>query len=153
MNILARLRDALLYRLARALRPYLARTPLIWGDRRRLTLGKEVHLVDAIVNLRSGRVGIGDHSFLGHGVMLLTGKHDYHTTGLQRQAIVADTGNDILIGKGVWIASGAIVLGPCEIGDNAVIGAGCVVSGIIPPDTITTGGKPRATVPLPSGKG
>ncbi|MCZ8334414.1 MAG: acyltransferase [Rhodobacteraceae bacterium] len=148
----ARLRDAALYRLARLLRPYLARTPLIWGDADRLTLGKEVHLVDAVVNLRSGRVTIGDHSFLGHGVMLLTGRHDYRATGPGRQAVVDETGNDIIIGKGVWIASGAIVIGPCSIGDNAVIGAGCVVSGTIPADTITTGSRPRATTPLPSGQ-
>ncbi|MBR8429662.1 hypothetical protein K6Y76_22955 [Burkholderia cenocepacia] len=38
-------------------------------------------------------------------------------------------GRDIVIGKGVWIASNAIVLGPCTIGDNAVVAAGAVVTG------------------------
>lgn len=150
MTIRARLSDALLYPIARALRPYLARTPLIWGDASRLSLGREVHLVDAIVNLRSGRVIIGDHSFFGHGVMLLTGKHDYQTTGHDRQAVVADQGNDIIIGTGVWIASGAIIIGPCKIGDNAVIGAGCIVTGTVPEGTITTGGKERRTVVIPA---
>ena len=32
-----------------------------------------------------------------------------------------------LIGENVWIYSGAIVLGPITVGDNAVIGAGSVV--------------------------
>ena len=143
-----RLLDVVLYKIAHLLRPYLARSPLIWGDPERLKLGKQVHLVDAIINLRSGRVEIGDFSFFGHGVMLLTGKHDYLAEGKGRQQLVSETGNDITIGRGVWIASGAIVIGPCEIGDNAVIGAGCVISGLIPPNTITTGSKSRVTTQL-----
>lgn len=148
MAFVARMRDWVMRRLAGMLRPHLARTPLIWGDPERLELGKNVHLVDAIVNLRSGRVKIGDHTFLGHGVMLLTGKHDYSAFDERRQTIVAQDGNDISIGTGVWIASGAIVIGPCSIGDHAVVGAGCVVSGTIPAHSITTGALPRRTTPI-----
>lgn len=137
--------DWLMLRLARGLRPYLARAPLVWGDASRLSLGRNVHLVDAVVNLRSGTVSIGDHAFLGHGVMLLTGQHDYRSRGAARQTVVADSGNDIRIGHGVWIASGVIVLGPCEIGDDAVIGAGCVVTGVVPSGVIITGGAARKT--------
>ena len=36
-------------------------------------------------------------------------------------------GGDIRIGKGVWIGSNAIILGPCNIGDHAVVAAGSVV--------------------------
>lgn len=131
--------DALFSRLAPRLRLHLAHTPLIWGDASRLSTGQNVHLVDAIINLRSGRVTIGDNSFLGHGVMLLTGKHDIMQQGLARHAAVPEEGRDIMIGQGVWIASGAIIVGPCEIGDNAVIGAGAVVTGHVDAGTICTG--------------
>ncbi|MBO6675213.1 MAG: acyltransferase [Rhizobiales bacterium] len=135
--------DALFSRLAPRLRVHLAHAPLIWGDASRLSKGKNVHLVDAIINLRSGHVTIGDNSFLGHGVMLLTGKHDIAERGAARHASVPKEGRDITIGQGVWIASGAIIVGPCEIGDNAVIGAGVVVTGHIEANTICTGMPPR----------
>lgn len=140
--------SAALTRLAPLLRQHLAHTPLIWGDRTRLQLGERVHLVDAIINLRSGSVSIGDDSFMGHGVMLLTGKHNMGLRGAARQNAVPDQGRDILIGKGVWIASGAIVIGPCQIGDNSVIGAGAVVTGDIPADSLHTGAVPVRTEPL-----
>lgn len=134
--------------LARRLRVHLAHTPLIWGDKRRLTVGSSVHLVDAIINLRSGRVIIGDNSFLGHGVMLLTGKHDISLPGKGRHVAVQDAGRDIVIGEGVWVASGAIVIGPCTIGDNAVIGAGAVVTGDVDANSICTGMQPRKIAPI-----
>jgi acetyltransferase-like isoleucine patch superfamily enzyme len=52
--------------------------------------------------------------------------------GLDRQNSVPIEGRDIIIGKGVWVASGSIIIGPCVIGDNSVIGAGCVINKNIP---------------------
>ncbi|WP_425328840.1 hypothetical protein [Roseicyclus marinus] len=80
--------------------------------------------------------------------MLLTGKHDYRSRNDERQKNVTSSGNDIIIGKSVWIASGAIISAPCNIGDNAVIGAGCVISGDIPENSITTGSRPISTRPI-----
>ncbi len=140
--------SAILVRLAPVLRLHLAHTPLIWGDRKRLHLGARVHLVDAVINLRSGTISIGDDSFMGHGVMLLTGKHDMGLRGAARHDAVPDHGRDIHIGKGVWVASGAIVIGPCQIGDNTVIGAGAVVTGQIPADSLCTGATPPRLEPL-----
>ena len=68
---------------------------------------------------------IGDDSFLGHGVKFLTGGHNYYLFGEERQKTLI--AKPITIGKGVWIASFAIILGGVTIGDNAVICAGAVV--------------------------
>ena len=76
---------------------------------------------------------------MGHNVSLLTGTHDYKQTGLARQSSVPESGRDINIGDGVWIASNATIIGPCEIGENAVIGAGSVITGKIPPNSIYAG--------------
>lgn len=56
-------------------------------------------------------------------------------------------GNDIIIGKGVWLCSNATILGPCSIGDNSVIAAGAVVlaNTVVPPDTIF-GGVPAKKI-------
>jgi len=101
----------------------------IWGDETRLETGKNVVLNDAVINLVSGKVTIDNDTFLGHGVSLLTGTHDYTKTGVERQVAVPECGRNIVIGKSVWIASNAQILGPCEIGDYAVIGAGSIVTG------------------------
>ena len=124
------------FSIAKVLQPYLSRTPVVWGDPSRLITGEGVVLVNAVLNLRSGKIKIGDYSFMGHGVMLLTGLHDIRKTGIHRQTTVRDLGRDITIGSGVWIASGAIVIGPCEIGDNAVISSGCVITKSVPSDTL-----------------
>lgn len=44
----------------------------------------------------------------------------------------------VIIGKNVWIAANCCILKGAKIGDNSIIGAGCVVSGEIPANTIVT---------------
>ena len=111
----------------------------VWGDRSRIQIGKDVLLNDALINTVSGNVIIGDEAFMGHGVSLLTGTHDYQKKGTERQTSMPSHGRDILIGKGVWIASKAIVLGPCEIGEHSVIAAGSIVKGEMKSHSIYAG--------------
>ena len=103
----------------------------VFGDPARVTLGRDVVLNDALVNTSSGRVTLGDFAFCGHGVCLLTGTHDYRLRGYERQAGVPQEGRDIVVGRGVWLGSNATVVGPCTIGDDAVIAAGSVATGVI----------------------
>jgi acetyltransferase-like isoleucine patch superfamily enzyme len=111
----------------------------VWGNESRIIVGSNVELNDALINTVCGSVSIGDDSFMGHGVYLLTGTHDYSKKGLERQRSVPEFGRDIVIGKGVWIASRAIVLAPCIIGDNAVIAAGSVVTGDVKSNGVYAG--------------
>jgi len=48
-----------------------------------------------------------------------------------------------VIKDGVWVASNATIIGPCIIGENAVIGAGSVVLGDVEPYTIVAGNPAR----------
>ena len=48
-------------------------------------------------------------------------------------------GRDIIIEEGVWIASGVIIVGPCRIGKNSVIGSGSVVISDIPNEVLAAG--------------
>jgi acetyltransferase-like isoleucine patch superfamily enzyme len=50
-----------------------------------------------------------------------------------------DANRDIVTGDGVWVASGVIIIGPCRIGKNSVIGSGSVVVRDIPPMTFAAG--------------
>jgi acetyltransferase-like isoleucine patch superfamily enzyme len=113
---------------------------------RRVFVGENVVLGDAVLNVVSGDIRIGDHSFLGHGVSLLTGTHDYRARRAQRQTSSPATGHDIVIGKGVWIASNVTVIGPCTIGDDAVVAAGAVVAMPEVPAATIVGGVPARII-------
>jgi acetyltransferase-like isoleucine patch superfamily enzyme len=123
-----------------------ARQPYLYdgtpNPERRVSLGESVTLNDALLNVVSGDITIGDHSFMGHGVSLLTGTHDFRAPRTERQSSSPAAGRDIVIGKGVWIASNATVLGPCTIGDDAVVAAGAVVTMREVPAGTIVGGVP-----------
>jgi acetyltransferase-like isoleucine patch superfamily enzyme len=114
-------------------------TPRVWGPGERLHVASTAVLNDALLNTISGSITVEDHAFFGHGVALLTGTHDVSRTGLERQLAVPSEGRDIVIGAGAWIASRAIVIGPCRIGANAVVAAGAVVSIDVPAGAIAAG--------------
>lgn len=105
----------------------LARTPIVFGGGwDSVTLGNNVRLVNTLLNVSSGIITIGDDTFFGHNVCLLTGHHPIDGSAPRRPA--KSEGHDIVIGRNVWIASNVTVIGPCSIGDHAVIAAGSVVT-------------------------
>lgn len=90
-------------------------------------------------NTISGHIHVGENAFFGHYCMLLTGTHDVTKFGAEMQESYPTSGRDIQIGAGAWLGSGVIVLGPCRIGEHAVIGAGSLVTHDIPPYAIAHG--------------
>lgn len=115
------------------------KTYRIWGDSSKLLVGKGVCLNNAVINTMSGIVEVRSYAFMGHNVSLLTGTHDCKQVGRSRQAAVPESGRDIIVGEGAWVASNVTIIGPCKIGENAVIGAGSVITGTVPPNTIYAG--------------
>jgi acetyltransferase-like isoleucine patch superfamily enzyme len=109
---------------------------LIFGDKTRLKIAPTAYVINTLFNLQSGNITSEDYVFCGHNVSLLTGTHDYHKVGLERQNAIPQVGRDITVKKGAWIASNAIILGPCVIGENAVISAGCIVDRDVPANTV-----------------
>jgi acetyltransferase-like isoleucine patch superfamily enzyme len=103
-----------------------AHGPRIHGPSERLSIGRAVDLQNAYLNTVCGTIYFGDYAFCGQNCMFLTGTHDYTQRDAARHKH-PDSGNDIVIGKGVWICSGAIVLGGVKVADHAVIAAGAVV--------------------------
>ena len=116
------------------------------GPRKRLHIGEDVcydvqHSITAVLN--SGHVRIGDECTLGYGIKFLCGWHDYTLKGKRRHACPQE-GFDIRVHRGVWIASYVIIIGPVEIGEDAVIGAGSVVlPGKIPAGELWAGNPAR----------
>lgn len=128
---------------------------LVFGDRERLSLAPSAIVNNALFNTASGSIMVGEHAFFGHNVCLLTGTHDVATFGPERQRAIPEGGRDIVIEAGAWIASNATILGPCVVGEHAVVAAGAVVISDVPSFTIV-GGVPAhkiGEVPRPAGAG
>jgi len=56
---------------------YALDTHLVVGTAGVLMVGDRVALANAILNLSSGSITLGDRTILSHGVMLVTGRHDF----------------------------------------------------------------------------
>jgi acetyltransferase-like isoleucine patch superfamily enzyme len=85
-------------------------------------------------------VTIEDNVFVGHGVMFINDLYPRATTatgGLQTEADwrVERT----IVKKGASIGSGATILANTCIGENAIVGAGAVVTKDVPANTIVAG--------------
>lgn len=98
------------------------------GPIKRIKVGRRVVLANVIFDTLSGNIIIGNHCFFGLNVYLLAGTHDMSKRFRERKKVVKN-GCNIVIHQGVWIASNVTVIGPCIIGEFAVIGAGSVVVG------------------------
>lgn len=101
-------------------------TTRCFGSRERVHLGNNTSLVNTLFNTASGEIFVGDYTFAGHNVSIITGSHDIYKTRADRMFSIANN-NDIVIGKGVWLCSNSCILGPCIIDDDAVVAAGAVV--------------------------
>lgn len=81
-----------------------------------------------------GGVRIGDGCQIGHNVVFATLNHF-----LEPEKRKMTHSAPIVLGKNVWVGSNATILQGVTIGDNAVIGAGAVVTGDIPANTVAVG--------------
>jgi acetyltransferase-like isoleucine patch superfamily enzyme len=85
-------------------------------------------------------VSIEDNVFIGHGVMFINDLYPRATTSdgcLQTEADWKVEGT--IVKKGASIGSGATILAKTCIGENAIVGAGAVVTKDVPPNTIVAG--------------
>lgn len=125
--------------------------PLVYGDAARLHVDPTAVVNNALFNLSSGDITVARHAFFGHNFAILTGTHDITTFGAERQVAVPVTGCDVVVGEGAWLSSFAVVVGPCSIGEHAVVGVGSLVLHDVAPYTVVAGSPatPRRTIPRP----
>lgn len=125
--------------------------PLVYGDPARLHISPTAVVNNALFNLSSGEITVGEYAFFGHNVSVLTGTHDWTTFGAQRQVAVPKSGRDVIIEEGVWVSSNAIVVAPCRIGAHSVVGVGSLVLGDVESYTVVAGNPARVlrTIPRP----
>ena len=109
-------------------------------------IGKRVSFIDpntTEVDKQAGfLISIGDDVTITAGVSILA--HDFSYSVLNNvYGIMPQTHKETVIGNNVFIGTKAIILMGSNIGENSIIGAGAVVSGTIPPNTVWGGNPAR----------
>lgn len=96
-----------------------------------------------IVSRRS--ITIGEGTSIGPNVCIYDHNHRFDGSGHKKNEFRE---SPISIGKNVWIAANCSVLKGAQIGDNCVIGAGCVINSIIPSNSLVTQERNLKITPL-----
>ena len=112
-----------------------------------IRLGANVFLNFNCVILDVVEVAIGEGTQIGPAVQIYTADHP-RDPGARRDGL--EFGRPVHIGRNVWIGGGAIILPGVTIGDDAVIGAGSVVTRVVAEGATVAGNPARL---LSSGSG
>jgi maltose O-acetyltransferase len=105
-----------------------------------IRLGSNVFVNFNCVVLDVVEVTIGDGAQIGPAVQIYSADHPRNP--LQRREGL-EFGRPVQVGRNVWVGGGAIILPGVTIGDNAVIGAGSVVTRDVPPGATVFGNPAR----------
>lgn len=99
-----------------------------------ITIGKNVFINACCHFQDQGGITLGDGCLIGHNVVFATLNHGFAPA--DRASLYPAP---IVLGKNVWVGSNSTLLQGIRIGDNAVIGAGSVVTKDVPANTIVGG--------------
>jgi acetyltransferase-like isoleucine patch superfamily enzyme len=88
-------------------------------------------------------VTIEDNVFVGHGVMFINDSYPRATTEGKLQTEADWKVERTVVKKGASIGSGATILCNVTIGENAIVGAGSVVTKDVAPNAIVAGNPAR----------
>lgn len=106
-----------------------------------IALGDGVYLNAGCTILDTAAVRIGKGTLLGPGVQIYCAEH--HRDPVKRRAGL-EIARPVHIGDNCWIGGCAIVLGGVTIGDDAIVGAGAVVTKDVPPAATAIGNPARS---------
>ena len=106
-----------------------------------ISIGDRVFLNFNCVILDVVRIGIGEGTQIGPAVQIYAADHPRDPA--QRRAGL-ELGLSVEIGRNVWIGGGAIILPGVTIGDDAIVGAGSVVTRDVAAGGTVVGNPARA---------
>ena len=116
-------------------------TPFICDFGNRVKFGKNVFINHSAILSASGGIEFEDGVCIAPGVRIATINHDFN----ERHTIY--TYGKVLIKKNAWIGIGATICPGVTIGQNAVVGAGAVVTKDVP-DNAVVGGCPAKIIKM-----
>lgn len=101
-----------------------------------IRFGKNVSINFGCTILDCTRVEIGDNTLLGPQVQIYTATHPLQA---QKRLEGLELAKAVTIGKNVWLGGACVILPGVWVGDNAVVGAGAVVTHDVPANTVVAG--------------
>ena len=107
-------------------------TPLKGVRFNKVKIGNNVVINSDCLMMAAGGITIDDEAMIAANAQLISNNHD-----LDNRWII--TCKPIHIGRRAWIGAGATILPGITVGENAVVGAGSVVTKDVEPDTIVAG--------------
>jgi acetyltransferase-like isoleucine patch superfamily enzyme len=105
----------------------------------KVIIGDNVGISGATIYARSS-ITIGDNTLIGGNSKILD--NDFHPIEIEtRNADIKEKigTRPVVIGKNCFIGCNALILKGTELGDGCVVGAGAVVSGKFPPNSVIAG--------------
>ena len=105
-----------------------------------IRVGRDVFLNFNCVILDVCPVTIGDGTQIGPAVQIYAADHPRDPA---QRAAGLEFGRPVSIGRNVWIGGGAIIVPGVTVGDDAIIGAGSVVTRDVAPGATVVGNPAR----------
>jgi maltose O-acetyltransferase len=127
----------------------LIRPPFFCDYGSNISLGAGAFLNYNCIILDVAPVRIGDGTAIGPGVQILASDHP-RDPRLREQKV--RFGKPVTIGANVWIGGGAIILPGVMIGDDAIVGAGSIVTRDVAAGVTVAGNPARAIRSSGSGR-
>lgn len=98
-----------------------------------LSIGNRVYMNRGCIVSCHSNISIGDGCLFGPGVKIFDNNHKFqYKVGVSTDLNIGN----ITIGQNCWIASDVIILKGAQIGDNCVIGAGCIINSFVDSNSI-----------------
>jgi len=112
-------------------------------------IGDDTFLNDDAILLDCAPIDIGTQVFIGPRVQLLTALHPVDDHAARRAGW--ESAAPVTLGDGVWLGAGVIVCPGVAVGEDAVIGAGSVVTRDVPARVLAAGNPCRVIRSLEDG--
>lgn len=112
----------------------------VFSNPERIIIGKRLHLGSRCflwAGPSKGRILIGDDVLFGPEVLVTAANYRFNDGQPVTEQAMDEA--DVVIGNDVWLGARAIVLPGSRIGDGAIVAAGAVVRGEVPPMAIAAG--------------
>jgi maltose O-acetyltransferase len=116
------------------------RPPLYCDYGSHIRIGARVFVNCGLVALDVAAITIGDDVQIGPNVQLLTPTHPLDA---ELRRAKWEAAEPIVIHDNAWLGGGAIVLPGVSVGENAVVGAGAVVTKTVAPNVVVAGNPAR----------
>lgn len=121
------------------------RCVIVVDENAKVSIGDRVYFNEGMMISSKSSISIGSGCQFGPNVKIFDNNHCFDKL---HGVLTSHSSSEIQIGKNCWIAANVTILKGANIGNNCVIGAGCVVKGVIPSASIVSQKQKLKIVPI-----